>query len=524
MRRFTVEVRDGSSVVVDPERLLDRPEQLKFSTQVPGGMDQCSFTIRRRDVLRYWPVQRNQIVIVYDGLRVVYRGLITDIQTDAVGNSLEIVCQGEAIYLQTRKLRKTWVDDAVISRLVEPADNADVTSSHRFVIRKDKNFLSVIFDADDTSQPHTTSETYYADYYHPTQHAIYNVTGDGKARSGEGWNLRFFNPTGGVNEESWNTSSTPKITNTFGSTPFGGTSTTQFQIRVSPRINDDYSSDDYVEMSNLKCLTKYESGHATATPTYTSRQIIEDGLILMSLLGAELSSDLSEVASITTVLDPFGFERFVSGVEFLESILQISDASFNIYYYAVGYKVDSSNKPLLEVFTRDTSDYEYVITADEASRYEIYQTDEDLANYVLVEYEDKNLRSLVATPTTDATLTDATSVAAYGRRDAVLNIGRGTSTTAVQLGRAYLASYKDLQWQGSIELQGGIRTKAGVRVPGSWVQAGERAYLPDLGITIYIGSTEYREDDDTLTLTADKPPSTIDIILARRKQFFEESA
>jgi len=524
MRKFTLEARDSSNnVVFDPEGLLRWAEGLQFSTKLPGGPDQCSFRVRRRDALTHWVVQRGHRLMVYDGVRLVYRGVITDIQADAVDNSLEVIVQGESLLLQQRKLRKVWVDNQVLSKLVEPSANADLTVSHEFHIRKDKGYLSVTFEEDDSSTEHDVAETYQVDYYHPTEDYIYNVTGTVYGRSGEGWNVRVYNVDNGVNEDQWQARSVTKISFTLGATAFSGATCKQFRLRVSPRLdNEIYNNTDYVEFADLKMLTRYESGHSVATPTYTSSQIIEDGLRRMGLLGSVVSSDLSKVASITTVLDPFGFEQFVSGVEFLDGILQISDAAFSLYYFALGYRVDSSNLPMLEVFARSTADYEYVIRAAEAVKFDIYQTDEDLVNYVFVEYESSDLRQLVRSPVTDATLTDAASVAAYGRRDGTLNIGRGTSTTAVQLGRAYLAENKDLKWQGSIEVQGGIRTKAGVVVPACWARAGERAYLPDLGIVIYIGSTKYDEAKDSMTLTADKPPSTLDVILARRKQFFEE--
>lgn len=522
--RFTLEVRDSSNnVVFDPEYLLQRAEGLQFSTAMPGGPDQCSFRVGRRDTLTHWAVQRNHRLMVYDGLRLVWRGLITDIQADGVNESLEVFCQGESWLLEKRKLRKVWVDNQVLARLVEPSANADLTVSHEFHIRKDKGYLSVTFEEDDSSIEHDIAETYQVDYHHPTEDYIYNVVGTVYGRSGEGWNVRVYNVDNGVNEDQWLTFSVTKISFALGATAFSGGTCKQMRLRVSPRQdNRIYNNTDYVEFADLKMLTRYETGHSVSTPTYTSSQIIEDGLRRMGLLGSVVSGDLSRVASITTVLDPFGFEQFVSGIEFLESVLKISDAAFNLYYFALGYRVDSSNLPMLEVFARSIADYEYVIRVDEAEKFDIYQTDQDLVNYVFVEYESNDLRQLVRSPVTDGTLTDSASVAAYGRRDGTLNINRGTATTAVQLGRAYLAENKDLKWQGSIEVRGGIRTKTGMLVPACWARAGERAYLPDLNIVIYIGSTKYDEAKDSMTLTADKPPSTLEVMLARRKQFFEE--
>jgi hypothetical protein len=124
------------------------------------------------------------------------------------------------------------------------------------------------------------------------------------------------------------------------------------------------------------------------------------------------------------------------------------------------------------------------------------------------------------TPDTDAAMKDTASIAAYGQRDALIDLGYSSATAAAQNGYRLLAAYKDpvFELAGPISVMGRIRTLSGEFAPVSQVYAGLRLrienFINDLtgtatGATFLISSTQYDDSTETVTITCGPPPELI---------------
>lgn len=111
--QLTVNVySSGSTIVTDPERLLQRAERIRFSTVYPGGIfADASFFIPCK-VTGFMPVQHAQRVKISNGLSTVWEGFITSItlsvSTDRQG--LDIQATGYWGLAFRRYKYNRWID------------------------------------------------------------------------------------------------------------------------------------------------------------------------------------------------------------------------------------------------------------------------------------------------------------------------------------------------------------------------------------------------------------------------------
>lgn len=235
-----------------------------------------------------------------------------------------------------------------------------------------------------------------------------------------------------------------------------------------------------------------------------------------------INSDESNIDSNTFSLVPF----FTDGLETLASILEraasFGDSSYNQWAcYLADSELAASpdGKPVLFVKQYPSlSDYDYAIRIDETNLqapFELVTDYDNIVNWVAVKYHDaENDRDIIITPDDDSNLKDTTSITTYGERHLrdVLD-GGNSSTIATNLGRKYLAAYKDPKFivSSPVRVQGFIRAKNGNPVPSSQIQAGKRirienflddkASVSGAGLTFLISQVTYSDNDEVATIS-----------------------
>ena len=124
---------------------------------------------------------------------------------------------------------------------------------------------------------------------------------------------------------------------------------------------------------------------------------------------------------------------------------------------------------------------------------------------------------------------DWDAVDEFGRRVAILDIGLGDQTSAVNYGRRYLAKYKDPIYSvTSPLLLTEVRSAKGPLIPASHIQAGERIRILDFpnpdsqetpgGRTFLIVKTEYDHDLGQALISVGGTPDSLAILLAQMEK------
>jgi hypothetical protein len=255
---------------------------------------------------------------------------------------------------------------------------------------------------------------------------------------------------------------------------------------------------------------------------------------------AEVSNLNSDEQYIDTPGSPLTLVPFMTNEhEFLNSILdraaQFGDTAFNQWYVRIGASTKAATpdgKPVLEsAMYPALTDYEYGVRLDDpyiVPPLNIVRSFANIKNWIVLIYDDiDEERRTILTPDDDANLTDSTSTTDYGTRVLPVYLGKATTTTATNYGRAVLAALKDPKFyiNGPLVVQDYILAKDGTKVPCSQIQAGERVrilnFLPDLvgtsgaGLTFIISNSQYNDADETNALATGVYDS-MDVMLAQQ--------
>lgn len=522
-----VVVEDNGVPVVDFQRLLPYAEP-QFSTKAPGGYDRCSFRLMPRDVLASQQIAKYQTVKIYNGLRLVYRGVIRDFRP-VIGSDdyIDVDAYGERLYAEAVTLRKVWYDDAVLAAAYEKDINKN-PDNYRVVVSRSPEYLLVRLAVEDSSSNRSTSDRYSL-YYDAIGGNVRTVGGSGEYRTGEGVRLRIFNVNAGTAFYDFADDEASPASITLSHSAVTATCTT-IEFRIGPeQTSAGYTNTDYINLVDLTVTTNYHSSHsvnpATTNPNHTSSELIEDGLWITDLAGSKISSSMSNVTAQGITFRPFGSPRNISMTDLLDKITAYGDGSYNAYYWYIGYDSDSSNLPMVRVEQRSTASANWVVRAgaDNVQSLDISLSDDRRHNYIIVEYTDDRGKTVQRTPADNASLKNTASISASYRRDRVIQVDTSDSTEADQIGIAYLTANKNGLYKGSIAIQWYIEQYgSGARVPASWVRAGDVVYLPDVdgGVNIFVGSTSYDAANGRLTITPDVPPDTLESIMAQRELVF----
>lgn len=520
VNRLTLEAySSGTTRVVDSANELALASGAEFDTGYSGGLYLTgSFFVPRR-VTTQWALKGNQRVVMRDGQTVVYEGYIDGFE-NAVGMGAE---QGTKVLLtgawdkiaMRRRLLKIWSDQRLedeVWRYITTASgaekcNVDRTSRIRFT-PKAEAWANGEGAAVRYVQPsgQTTKRIKYVYHF---------------AEGAQAWEISIWRSTDNITYTQMTAASGE--TYTFGTTTVitaDATATIDVTLATPSR---------YVELRFYSRAAQTPTSDGAIYGQFSALTIFSEtgNINLLEVTGdivdavTTISSDKTQIDSNTQSLTPF-FSANETLADLLAGAASFGDSSGN--RWAVGFMgsektATPDGKPV--IFAKQypaLTDYDYALRIDEAclaGPVSLVQDFSDLYNYIVVEYQDENGWSTYIFPADQPTLTDSTSITAYGQRDQHVNVGYCNSTIALKNGERYLAAHKDPQWivEQPIPVYW-IRRKNGDTIPSSHIVAGKRLRIENFvtdqagggtGLTVLITGTHYDDDTQVCTLSFGRP-------------------
>lgn len=486
---------------------LDHADPPTFDKFYPGGLYGSLTVFVPADVTEESLIVLNYRLVAMNGLKIVWEGYVTGleatIEQDRYGWSVTALgFWGN--YLMTRYIDKPWADkrtDQNIWKYRPESAYLKATESRQ------NNTLTITPKA----QAWTNGEYARFRYVAPTGQTIKRVTCNYDfAEGAQAWECGLATSTFAPTDQVTATG-TGSFDRTF------ATPQASCYLYWIARANQTPASDGSMRVIFSNIIVYTETGAINLT------EIATDVVGYVT----ELSADTRLIASNTFSLVPF-VANPKKYADVLMDAASYGDSSYNAWACGVrGSDLSSDGKPILFAEQQPAlTDYDYALRLDEANVSMSARFVRDLTkvyNWVAVIYRNEQGHQVIITPDDDATLTDTTSVATYGRREAWITVDTESSTTATNYGRRYLAANKDPNPQASndIEIVGYIRDKAGNPVPTSQIEPGKRLkvenYLNDIsgtGLTIRITRTQYVDENEACRLSFGEPNS-LDIYLAR---------
>lgn len=504
---LTVEAYNGTSRILAPGD-LERAEGIAFGTGYPGGLFlEGSFYVPR-DVLAAWAIGGASRIVIRNGLAVCYEGWVANLERllDTYGRGMLVPCMGAwGSILMKRRLNKPWCD----TRLGEEAWawNASASGAEKCTIDR-YNRLRFTPKREAWSAGEQAIVTYTAPAGQTIKRIAFNYD---LQEAGQKWVLGLWNHAAVATIwQAWASNPVP-------GTPIGYDSSTlaiptqAFTIYFIADANQTPASDGTIY------------GQITNPKVYTETGAIDLTEVAKDIIGAfsDLNSSVDYIQSNAYTLEPF----ITNGEELLADILTraagYGDAALN--QWAVGCleseKAPSPNgKPVLFAEPYPVlTDYDYIVAVDEPNLEAPISYDQDFGgvwNAVHIEYKDAEGKTRYLTPADDANLKDDASIAAYGRRDYLLQLDTASTATATNAARRFLAAHKEPRWRmtAPVNVRGYVRSKSGQRVPASQIRAGKRLkienYSIDIsgsGLTFLISQTRYKDEHQVCSISAGVP-------------------
>jgi hypothetical protein len=508
--------RSGLTEIYDSDGSLETARIDSMGTIYPGGLFSTCRIFVARDVTRNWAVRENLRVALWNGMQMVWEGLIAEIgysvQEGEEGNTLECVGQWGAL-LGKRYINKVWADirlseSAWVRMTQGDTDNAcTIDRMNRISVGPQVRAWS------------TNDVVASFRYTMPTGETIKRIIATLKNReNGQNWITQVYDPVGAAT--------------LFSETGDGVTTATDHTM-ATPR---QYVEFQFVSGANQTPTIAY--GHMSAVTVYSETGGITPTSVVKSVRArySEINSDETLIASNTFTLEPF----MSNGSEPANSVLMrasgFGDGSYNAwaaYFESSDKATTPDGKPVL-CFQQQPAltDYDYAVRLDEPNvigRVELKRAIVgEVFNWIIVRYRDElNNRDVILTPDDDGNLKDQTSINLYGQLELIIDAGTATATSAINYGRRVLASKKTAQFKmtGPLTVRGWMRTHNGAIIPACQVRSGKRVrlenFLDDLvdvsgaGLTFIVTSTEYRAADETVSLTCGRSDN-LSVYLAQR--------
>jgi len=514
---------------------------LTFESYWPGGLFGTASFYIPQDLAVSWAQSGAYRVVIYNGIQPVYEGYVDSIDrvsdNDTSGIAVTTVGAWGNI-LAAQGIDKPWWDDRTDAKTWEFVDTGNEEEFEQKLIE------GKIHIAPYKTTGFASGEYAAMQYVAPVGQTVKRLkyTYDFAEDSGS-WEISMWRSTDGVSftqmtagsGETYNTGSTTVITAAASGTidVTLATPSRWLQFRFYSR-----GANNPTGVAHIHGMMYDVSVRTETNASITANVIIND------VIGecTDLNTSTDYKTAITTTIQPFITDGFETYAKIIERVLNYGDAGTN--YYAQLLESDyliqgADGKPILAVaeYPAVTSAYEYEIALTDENLVAPFTLSEDysrIANWIPVEYKDKVGKRSIVTPDDDSDLTDATSVALYGRRlppggaisvgqinsidyasEVAIGTRRANTANAVQsgailYGRRYLAKYKDPVWRLSspVTVQGYIRQKGEIRKPCSEIRAGERVLFsnfpaspisdPLLGaspLIAIISRTQYTDDN-----------------------------
>lgn len=525
--RVVIENLSGVAIF-DSEEAPDFATDINIETMWPKGYSVATFKIRRGDIMADWAIHESYGVLIYDGATIIYQGRIETISRNMSGTDeyVTVQCAGWYVVLEERLIHKRWVDVKAISYLYWPDGLETDDIQPTFVNNRRDNILQVFMGTGDVSR--IRGEAYRELYKAPSGY-IRRILFNYVIRSNEGFSLLVFNidnPTGNIlgshsDGHEWHIVSTKLIQSGAVTVTFQLGNTTSFEFRWLVNNSDLYDQNDYAHVSNLRVEVTYESGHRTATPTYSQGQLVEDIILLVNQVGAQLSTDFAQLGDPGLILNPFAMDEPDYAGPTIEKIASYGDTSLRTWGLCVWDRSDTADGlPRVMFEAMDATDYDYEVdkNSPELAGLNYEKVSSQLYNNVIVKYTDERKAERYRTSADNSALADNASIAAEYRRDKYLKIGDGDATRADYVGQRYIQYHKSRLTRGTITVRGHIRQKDGGYIPVNRVRAGQRIKLADTGEIFFIRHTAYESESQTIRISPDLPEDNIATLFLQRER------
>jgi len=484
-------------------------DSISIETQYPFGLyGPCSFRVPR-DILSSWGIRGANRISIFNGIVPIYEGRITNLKNavDSAGASALVECAGmwgdllnrayiDGMWVDTRMDQANWHPQLWMnasSKVTWEQQDARLRITPKNVAFLNTEFASLRYDVQ-------------------AGKTIKRITYDYDLQEGaQQWTIKIWNGALGNIEPG----TTIAATGTGSIDVTLGTATTWLELIFESNANQTPAADGtiYGEWSNM-CVY-YEAGSINLTEIAKDvvGYLVTDGIV---------NADVSKIGTNSLALVPFSITTGTAA-RILAEAAKYGDSNYN--RWAVGvkhslYAQTPNGKPVIYAEQYPVlTDYDYVVSMEEAG-IQVAQNYDAIVNWVVVEYKDPNGVTKRKDPDSDATLTDAASVALYGKRlppGGALKVDTN-ETLALNFARVYLAANKLPQWtaSGPIHVKGFIRHKQQFRLPASQIEAGKRLRiensLQDLsgsGLTFIIQKTRYNDDDETCEITIGVPDDLV---------------
>jgi len=506
----------SGNAVNDPRKSTDYASGIQFASMFPKGYSDCSFLVRR-DVVERWVVKSAYEVIIRDGNRIVYQGILKNIQRNVRSQSETIRMEARGYYslLAQRYIRKRWVDNAPFSRYYWPSSQLQDAIQQRLNSTIEGDLCRIHLPG--SSATSGAGDNFLWRYDGVPTDTIYKITADYYLISGASDTFEF-NILNGATEEGQVSVNDESKSGTLDTGAFGGGDTSTFDHEWKISVTDGDADGDG---SITTMLVYFEIAHIAGLPDYYADDIIKD---IIALVGdGNYSADYDQVNSPSFALIPFTTTGFELADVVIQRATSYGDASNNTWGFSVWdeeYKGKASDGlPKVELIQRPVlTDWEYEVMLGDLETFSDSESLDELYNYIMVQYTDADNKTAYISPDSDATLKDQTSIDTYQRRDKFHSIGKSTSAKALEYGERYLALHKDPLRKTGFTITGTIRNKQGVSVPCSWVRAAQRVRIADHADqpVILIGQVTYNDDTQMLSVQGDLPPDSLAVMVAQQ--------
>lgn len=484
---------------------------LRFSTQLPGGFGQCSFTVTG-SAARQWKIDTGHKVIVWDGRQIVWTGWVEDVQRGRSAVTVLALGPWEELKQLTVTATYTQSSDAIVNAALDSCSYVSDNRSHiqetgigisgytatRETVAKIVEVMCDVGNSDD-------------------QRMLFALWSPGSgSEQAAGKNLLIDGACEGVPDydaEGWGFGNPPSSSPCTTDKPRTGLKSVKIVDASSEGFLPAYGSAG--TWSTCSASTKYRlSFWVWPAATFGGVEVISvhvrwndnsANTLQSTAGGGYLSSSTVTLAPADVTNETWNYVTAVVTSDASAARFQIEcdiGGTLTAYFDDLDLRlVDTTDSfgrlPVPHFWPRDLTDYEYTLRG---AGTEWQETTRELANYVVVTYGSSSATSAAE---------DGTSQTAYRRRDAVVAAGSDATQTMAEAQRdAYLAARKDpatelasSSWSYE-RITGELTDSRGRPVELARVRAGERIKIVDgeyAGSIVMIDQTEWRNGQLTIT-------------------------
>lgn len=515
-RRLDVAIygTDGSTILPDPTGARFDLQNVRFTTGLPGGFHECSFTIAGAAAALY-ALRAGLRVIVRRGRRVVWWGWIEDLERSVYGRVLSVTlkCLGPWQEPQQRRPQTLMFSDVISSSALAEALAAHcsnisrdtgqiVNSAVPITIDWDwkaiSDLVKLVCDTGNSSGNPLLFALWEPTYERTRLGNAANLTSDPELELTDTYWYLVDGTYANWDTVNYHSSQTCMLFAEFANDALAHTAKLAVLPSTPYTVEYWHKWSAHSSMTILSQVDWYTSGDVfistTSAATYTS-----DGATTgwTQRQNSHTSPGTAALARPrVTVAIGAGSGRYTA----------VDDVKF--YLAATALTIDTL--PRAWLWARDLTSYDYLLyTRLLTEPLSETETTRDLKNYVVASYSSSSFTGASQ---------DAASQAFYRRRDHLLAAGSVSLADAEAMRDVYLATYSSTRKEpaGFAVPEGAIRTAAGAIVEPVLLRAGDRLRLadgPSRGATILLLSTEYR--DGVMTCRPEAQEDT-PMLLARR--------